>query len=548
MHATSQEIDGDQAVSDPWLVALNVEPIADGFTSWKMGTTVSEGQNDEGTGGVSFASLQNFVLRDTDGSETVIEFSLDLSTLIADAGIGGQLQALSGEQAGLDELVDSYIAGTFEYAGGKLLIRAEDISGVELKPELFLNSNQDFTIPVVAVVVDSAVVAGVVVTNNRTESGAFTVDLVGKADVPTVFANSVSGQALSPIPITLGGASTDTDEILGRVASEETYYIVNNVDPTQYAFVTGGGGVVGIDNDDGHWLLSPADLQGLSIFLRHNAAAPNETIEFELTSVAIENDGDMALNSTPFSVTVEPLAPGLGEEPYPLLPLLSVGDSSGPEDGIITLNVTASRDPTDPTSSTVSVVFFDVPEGAIVEGAKLNPMTQKWVARGTDVSSGSVQLIPPPDFSGVINLIMVAIASSSRAQKNSTGTVVLPVYVDPVADGVEITVHPNEAFEDEAIIMNASVSEIDRDGSEVVGDYVYLSLSNDAIPLGDFSVVDFLEDDTVVDGTSLIGWYRIPTEQLSNLTVLPKENWHGSLSANIAVPAFDGSDVKLSQR
>jgi hypothetical protein len=48
-----------------------------------------------------------------------------------------------------------------------------------LKSELFLDSNQNFIIPVTALIRDTAIIDGVAVTDEIIQSGEFSVNLIG---------------------------------------------------------------------------------------------------------------------------------------------------------------------------------------------------------------------------------------------------------------------------------------------------------------------------------------------------------------------------------
>lgn len=386
VRAVAQELDGSQANSDPWPVTFSINPVinaatVDGFSSWNMGATVREQQNETGALGISLSSVASHAYRDNDGSEAVTSYTFDLSGLIADAGLAGRLAALPGAGSGLDKLVANYIDGTFTYnaGAGTITILAADIAGVRLRHELFLDSNDDFSIPVSAVVRDTAIIGGMPVTTDKTENGTFYVNLIGTADTPTVFASSVSGSSGTSLALSLGGVSTDTDVGLGRALSEDIYYVVTLTNPgtaPALGFVDGSGAIVGLDNGDGTWILTPADLAGLRVI---TPAGSTGTANLRLTSIAVENDGDTASNSTNFTVTVSSTPGGGGTPPLP--PSVTIGTNAGDEDGSITLNVTATPTPGDTSNPSVAVMISGLLPGTEVIGARFNPEpTAGWPA------------------------------------------------------------------------------------------------------------------------------------------------------------------------
>jgi hypothetical protein len=180
--AISQELDGDESRSDFWTVTFEVTPVADGFNNWSPSFAVKEGQNEDlGSTGVSLSSVSKHRL--IDGSEAVVSYEFDLSTLLDSAGIAIRLQALMGDSgsADIDGLAENYIAGDFVYDTntGKITVLAGKTEGLALKSELFLDSNQNFTIPVTALIRDTVLIDGVAVTDEIIESAEFSVNLIG---------------------------------------------------------------------------------------------------------------------------------------------------------------------------------------------------------------------------------------------------------------------------------------------------------------------------------------------------------------------------------
>ncbi|CAM9929252.1 unnamed protein product, partial [Phaeothamnion confervicola] len=351
VRAVTQEIDGDQATSAQWPVTIVVNPIinagtVDGFASWNLGTAVSEQQTETGASGVSLGGVASHAFVDNDGSEAVVSYTFDLSSLIADAGIATRLAALPGAGSGLDKLVGSYISGTFTYdqASGTITVQAADTSGVVLGSQLFFDSNVDFSIPVAALVRDTAIIGGSPVHVDKIEHGSVQVDLVGTADIPTVFAGSAAGDSGTPVPLVLGGTTTDTDVALGRAQSEAIFYVLRTTNPGSaplFGLVDGSGNMIGLDIGGGSFLLTPAEIGDVNVITPGGIGG---TIDMELTTVATENDGDRATNSTAFQVVIAPLT-GSGAGTPPLPPVVTVGATDGNEDGSIVLNVTATPAP-----------------------------------------------------------------------------------------------------------------------------------------------------------------------------------------------------------
>jgi hypothetical protein len=545
VRAVTQELDGDDASSAQWPVTINVNPVinggtVDGFASWGLGATQTEGSNESG-GDISLASVANHTYVDNDGSESVVSYTFDLSSLIADAGIAAHLATLPGAGSGLDKLANTYISGTFSYdsGAGTITVLAANIASVALSGELFLDSNQDFSIPVSALVRDTAMIGGLPVSVDKTETGSFTVDLVGTADTPTAFASSVSGSSGSELALSLGGVSTDTDVSLGRALSEDVYYVVSVLNPgtaPALGFTDGAGNIVGLDNGDGTWVLTPADLVNLHVFTPGGAVG---TANLRLTTIATENDGDVASNTANFNVVVTSGSGGGGTAPLP--PDVAIGLNSGNEDGSITLNVTAVPAPGDTTNPSVAVMISNIPVGAEVIGARFNPDTGRWVASAAAVNAGLVQILPPHDFSGTMNITVEAVATNASLLKASTGATTVPVDVDPVADGVNISASPDAGVEDIAIDLNISLGLIDTDGSEVIGGYVYVQLGEGATLVGAYPTATTTE---AAEGAIALGgtFYKVPVADLATLQALAAPNWHGSIPVTVKAVSIESAD------
>ena len=545
LQAVAQEMDGDEALSDLWSISFDIHPVVDGFSSWTMGTSVIEGDNESGGNGVSLSSASSYTFADNDGSEVAIECTFDLSNLITDAGIATRLSSLGGLGTGLTKLVNHYLQGEFVFDNslGTITVAPDKISGLALDPLLFLDSNQDFSIPVSMLVRDSATINGQIERSEKVETGTLSVDLVGTADTPTVSALNAAGDVGEFIPLTLGGSTTDTDVALGRTQSESMYYIITEL-PGQsslsfeYVFVDGNGIVAGYDHE-GHWLLYPEDLSDLHIYVPRSGSG---TLSFRHSTVAIEDDDDMATHSVEFQVTLS-ASNSTGENiTWPLPPTLQIGASSGLEDNPVTLIADAFPDESDTTNPVVTVVIYDLPEGAKIEGAVLNPFNNKWVAPAQDVRDGKVTITPPSDFSGNMALTMEAVSTTAEGLSATTGPQSTSAYVDPVADGADISCTPSSAVEDETISLAVSLQELDSDGSEQAGEDVYIKIANNAVMLSAYQLVGSGDADATLGGENLVGYYRIPVADMSGILLQPTEQWHGTIQLSLAVPMFESED------
>ena len=446
IRATSQEMDGNQVNSDWWTVNFAIEPVVDGYGGWTSRARADEGTletNDQAT--ISFASVRNLRLSDLDGSETVLRYKFDFSQMIDDAGIKTHL-ANNLDIFTLEELVRSYMVGEFEFdaATGVVTVEKDDIGGFALKPQLFLDSNQDFSIPGEIFIRDRATIDGGFVDRIASDLGTFYVRLIGTADVPKASSSSTAGSPQDHIRLEMGGETTDTDEALGRTVSESLYFVLKYLNPvprfeSRWTLTDGAGEVVGANMGDMTWILNEDDLADIRLYAP-NIGADNHTMEFELTCIAVENDyGSTATDKSRFDVDMGQRSQGGNKEVVrPLPPILEILDHKADEDKVVVLKVKATVDPDDTSDPKVSLVISNIPAGAQLYGATLNPVTRKYLATMEDIEAGNVRIRPPRDFSGRTEVTVEAVATNRQAFASTSGEQALPLIFDPVVDGVGI--------------------------------------------------------------------------------------------------------------
>ena len=96
--------------------------------------------------------------------------------------------------------------------------------------------------------------------------------------------------------------------------------------------------------------------------------------------------------------------------------------------------------------------------------------------------------------------------------------------------------------EDSEFVVSVGLQERDTDGSEVVGETAYLRIDSGATLLGNYAIVADDDEDSVVLGQSVVGFARVPTDQVSNIRVQPPENWHGDVELELFATAYEPSD------
>jgi Ca2+-binding RTX toxin-like protein len=508
--AVTQENDGHQTVTQVPL-DITVTPTVDGAL-WTPAVQISEGAN------LSLSAAAPLNLIDTDGSEIIVDYTFDLNSFIASAGVSGSVSTTQ-------DLIDSHITGVFTDNGnGTITIEASDLSSISINQTALVDSNLGFAIPFTVRFNDAGVVA--------TVSKSLAVDVVGVADLPTVFAVDVSGHANTPLPLSLGGTTTDIDISLGRAQSEEIYYVVSGFAGVgvDVALTDSTGSPVGLNNGDGTWVLQTSDLADL-----HVTAAQGQTGNRTLTvtTVATENDGDRAMASVNFDVTITH-GGGIGIPVLPKMPLVDIRVMATSEDNPAILDVEILVDPTDLTTSLadITVVLSDIPSGAEVSGAIYNPVTGNWVTTALNINTGAVIFTPAADFSGILNFTLAAVATTgplaSVVNAANAGTIV----VLPVTDTPLITIS-GAGSEDNATPLAITVGVSDIDGSETIIDPIRITLSHGTLSAGNH-----------LGG----GVWEITLAQLSGLTLTTDPHFSGDVSVTVEATAREltGSTASLS--
>jgi large repetitive protein len=517
VRAVSQENDGDEAVSNI-TVNITITPVVDAF-SWSPAVTLPE------ESGIPLSAARfSGTLPDSDGSEQIVRYTLDLNGIVAAARI-------SGVTASTADFIANHITGPFTDNGdGTITVAAANMAAVSFSAAAFHDSNVDFGIPISARIEESD-------GSFQTVTSTWQITLDGVADIPTVFAASVSGTAgsliqLNPTGAEFGGTSTDTDIALGRTLSERIYYIVSGLDTNPgvtLALTNSAGAIVGLDNGDGSWYIEPVDLADIRLL---SSPGSNGTVNLTLTTLVVENDtGSRAQSATSaaFDVTILPGSGGSG--PPPLPPTVSISVSSANEDGLIPISVTATPAAGDTTNPTVSVMFSNIPVGFTLIGATFNPTTGRWLATAADVNSGQIILRPPANWSGSLSgaatIQVEAVAVNAFLNKATTGLQAAPISVTAVADGPAFAANPSASIEDTGVSLNLTVAPADAEASspEFVVNPVIIT-----VPAGA----------SLSAGTNIGGnvWH-VTTAQLAGLSLTPPANYHGALSIMVQVTTQD---------
>lgn len=446
--ATSQE--GSLTTTTPASLSVTVAGIADAPT---LSVTPASGPENS-----AIPLNISSALTDTDGSES-------LSIVLSGVPAGATLSA-----------------GTNNGDGSWTLSPAQ-LAGLTLTPPPYTSGTLSLTVSA------AASEAGTTATSTSTLS----VVITSVGTPPTLSVSAATGQEDTAIPLTISAALVDITETL-------TITIGN--------IPAGAMLSAGVNNGNGTWTLTPAQLTGL------NLTPPlNYSGEIDLSVTATSSDG---VTSASILSTLPVIIGGVADTP-----LLSVQPATGAEGSAVPLLITSALTDTDGSESLV-ITISNVPAGAILS-AGTDTGGGIWTLTPSQLSG--LTLTPPANYSGAINLSVVSTASENGTSA-STSPVTLPVTVTGAASAPLLSVSAATGSEDTAIPLSISAALTDTDGSEILS----ITISN--LPAGA----------ALSAGTNNgNGSWTLTPAQLTGLALTPPANFSGLISLSITATSSEGS-------
>ena len=208
-------------------------------------------------------------------------------------------------------------------------------------------------------------------------------------------------------------------------------------------------------------------------------------------------------------------------------PGLTASLGTATEDGNMSLNIAGTLVDTDDSES-LSYTVAGVPDGFSLTGGTYDSATNTWSL--TPDQLDSLQLVPPDDYSGRVDLTVTVTTTEQDGDTDSVSTVVSGTFT-PVADAPDVTVGDVSGFEDNAIGLNLGA--VLTDPSET------LSVVISGVPDG----ATFSSGTKHPDGT----WSIDPTD-LAGLTVTPPDDFSGDMGMTITATSTesDGSTAQTN--
>ncbi len=360
------------------------------------------------------------------------------------------------------------------------------LSGLQLQPPA--NYSGTLSLSVVATSSENG--------TSATVSQNFTVDVAGVADKAVIEAQDATG---------LEGGTVALGLSVGLPDGDETLTVAISGLPSGATLVDAGGNTVDPAN-------IPADgVSGLSVQVPADYSG-----DMNLTVTATTQDGNStAVATQSLMVSVS----GVADDP-----VISVGNIQGTEDGVIALSLNVASGDAD-GSEAITVSISGLPEGARLLDAQGQDITDP-SAMTPDQLAG-LQLVPPLNFSGTIDLTVSATSSEDGTQATSTET--FSVAVIGVADAPTLDVVQAEGLEGQEVPLSISSVLTDTDGSET------LSIEISGLPQGF----------TLSDGTNTYSGspVSIPAASLSSLALIPLAGFAGSVALSVTATATEGDSV-----
>jgi len=326
---------------------------------------------------------------------------------------------------------------------GTVSLTADQLSGLTITPPA--NSNVDFNLTVTATSHDGD--------DANTKVVSLPVNLTGVADAPTIDVAVGEGVVIFGNGEESGGEAS-SEHALGSEFPLTIDATLNDTDGSETLSISVAGlpdGVTlsaGTQNSDGNWVLSAAQLAGVTMFVPNGVATD---FSFSVTSTASENDGDTASSSVSFSLDGDDVAEAAS---------LTVQDTTGFEDKAIALDIHAGLADTD-GSETLSITVAGVPQGASLSAGTDNG-DGNWTLSADQLDG--LTITPASNSNDDFSLSVTATTIETSSGNTATTTSVLAVNVSGVADAPTLSVGIGDGVETGSSAVPVSHWKLDETG------------------------------------------------------------------------------------
>ncbi|MBO1907015.1 hypothetical protein KHP60_21120 [Microvirga sp. 3-52] len=384
-------------------------------------------------------------------------------------------------------------AGVRDPATGAWVLRPDQLDKLTLTPPADFAGT--IKLSVVAVATEAT-------GSQKTTTAQLNVNVRAVADDAAISASPPAGVEDTGVPLNLSVATGDRDG-----SERVTSIVISGLPPGSRLE---GDGVITVKG--GKWTVDPTNFASLRFV---PPADTYGTFELKVEATTREaSNGDTQTTSRTIAIAVAPAADA---------PIVTAHRAAGAEDGSIRLDLSARLTDTD-GSEVLSIVIEGLPEGARLSRG-INNGDGSWTLAPSQLAG--LTLIPPADWSGTMNLTMLAHARETHNGSVATTRDTFRVQVDAVADAPVVSARDASGLEDQSIALNLSAALTDRDGSEV------LSVVISGLPAGATLTNGIRQD----DGT----WIVSPSD-LPHLAVTPPLNFSGTFNLTVRSTTRETND------
>jgi hypothetical protein len=326
------------------------------------------------------------------------------------------------------------------------------------------------------------------------------VSLAPVPQAPLVTAADAAGLEDQPIALGLSAALVDRD------GSESLSLVLEGL--PQGSWLSAG-----VNNGDGSWTLTPAQLNGLTLTPPRNWSG---SMALTLVGHAMEGaDGSAATGRAGFRVEVG----GVVDQPMIEVPATAAGD----EDSVLRLDLRAALGDGDGSESLL-LRITGAPAGSHFTAGTENA-DGSWTIPGAALPGLGFR--PPPDYAGTLRLGIAAVAVEAGGGTASTAPIEMTVTIRPVTDAPLLALADAAGMEDMPVALSLSAAVGDADGSENL-----LRVVVEGVPAG----ATLSAGSHAADGS----WVLRPGD-LAGLTLRPPAHFSGALHLTVTAVAAEAA-------
>ncbi|MDX7952358.1 hypothetical protein P7D22_14400, partial [Lichenihabitans sp. Uapishka_5] len=463
VEAVATELKGDAAATG-LSVPVTVTPVAQGVTLTAAAVS--------GVGTAPIPLNLSAALKDTSGAEAVTKVVI------------GNLPA------------GAVLTGATSNGDGTWTATAGTLGTVALVPAAHASGDYTLSVTVITKEVANA--------STNTASASLAVHVGATLEAPALSLKAAAGLGGGAIPLTIAS------HLLDAAAPQILVVRLDGVP-------AGATLSAGIHDADGSWVLTGAQLAGLTI-----TPPAGQTTDFSVSVTAIAHDRTTGLDATATGVLAVTIV-----EPPSLTVLPAIGTVNGP----VALHLAAALAEVSATQS-LSLTIGGVPTGATLSAGSHN-LDGTWTVTGAQLNG--LTLTPASGAAAqTFTLGITAHAHDSVSGLDATASATLPVTLEATMAAPTLTVEAAYGLADTPLPLHIGAAVTDL----IPGDTLFVTVSG--VPTGA----------TLSAGThNLDGSWTLTGAQLATLTLTPAPHATGDATLTVVATTHDpvgGHDTSVS--